>query len=106
VAQIVWSATARQRLIDIVEYVAQDSPDAARTIHASIVRNVRRLEQWPLSSPWIGALYPELAQLDKSYRVLVVRPYLVFFRLLGEEIRVLTVRHGSQLPPMADALAD
>ncbi|HET7771942.1 MAG TPA: type II toxin-antitoxin system RelE/ParE family toxin [Chloroflexota bacterium] len=104
--RIVWSPMARHRLLEIIDFVARDSPDAAAQLHTTILRRVRHLNRWPESAPLAGALYPQLVSLGTSYRALVVRPYVVFYRVLPKEIRVLTVRHGAQLPPSSAQLAE
>jgi plasmid stabilization system protein ParE len=104
-ARVIWSPTARRRLDEIVEYVARDSPAAAVGVHRTLLRAVRRIGDWPLSAPWVGAKYPELSGLDQSYRTLTVRPYLVFYRVQSDGVFVLTIQHGAQLPPPAEGLA-
>ena len=106
-ARIIWSPTARHRLDEIVNFIAQDSPSAAREVHQSLLRAVRRIGRWPHSGVWVGARYEHLAGLETDYRVVVIRPYLVFYRVrehAGGEVLVLTVRHGAQLPPAAEVL--
>ena len=104
-ARVLWSPTARLRLTEIVDYIARDSPPAAEAVHRALLRGVRRVGTWPMSAPWVGAPYAALAGLDQSYRVLVVRPYLVFYRVRGDDVLVLTIQHGAQLPPPAAGLA-
>jgi plasmid stabilization system protein ParE len=102
--RVVWSPQAARRLREIVEYVERDSPPAAQAIQLAILRATHRLGMWPLSGAWVGARHPELARLDQRYRLVVARPYVVFYRVEAEDVYVLTVRHGAQLPPRADAL--
>lgn len=103
-ARLVWSPTACRCLAEIVEYVARDSPDAALRVHRALLRGVRRVGAWPMSCSWVGARYPALSSLDRSCRVLVVRPYLVFCRIRDADVLILTVQHGAQLPPPAETL--
>jgi len=104
VANVVWSPAAELRLAAALEYVARDSPEAAQNLLRTIRRALQRLAEWPFANPWVGARYPHLAELDQSYRVLVTRPYVLFYRVTAREIRILTLRHGAQLPPVADSL--
>lgn len=94
-----WSPLARRRLEEIVEFISADSPAAAAAVHTTIVRAVRRVGTWPLSAPWVGARHPQLAVLDQSYRLLVVRPYVIFYRVRDGDVQVLTIQHRAQLPP-------
>jgi plasmid stabilization system protein ParE len=104
VGRVVWSLQAARRLREIVEYVERDSPSAAQAIQLAILRATHRLGLWPLSGAWVGARHPELTRLDQRYRLVVVRPYVVFYRVDAEDVYVLTIRHGAQLPPRAEAL--
>ena len=104
-ARVIWSPTARRRLTEIVEFIARNSPPAAEAVHRALLSAVRRVGTWPMSAPWVGVPYAGLAGLDQSYRVLVVRPYLVFYRVQGDDVLVLTIQHGAQLPPPAAGLA-
>jgi plasmid stabilization system protein ParE len=98
-ARTIWSPLARRRLAEIIEFIAADSPAAAAAMHATILRAIRRVSSWPLSAPWVGTWHPQLAVLDQSYRLLVVRPYVIFYRVRDGDVQVLTVQHGAQLPP-------
>jgi plasmid stabilization system protein ParE len=104
-SRIVWAPLARHHLLGIVDYIARDSPEAAAQVHRTILRGVARLGEWPLIGPWVGSRYADLSGLDETHRVLVVRPYAVFYRALDLEVRVLTIHHGAQLPPAAEDLA-
>jgi plasmid stabilization system protein ParE len=103
-AQVVWTPLALRRLDEIVVYIARDSPSAALSMEQALIAAVARVGMWPLSGVWVGARYPSLTGLDQNYRLIVERPYIVFYRASGDEVRVITIQHGAQLPPRAQVL--
>jgi plasmid stabilization system protein ParE len=52
----------------------------------------------------MGARHPSLAGLDDQFRLVVVRPYVIYYRVLRDDVQVLTIRHGAQLPPSPETL--
>lgn len=80
-----WTARARQDLLDIGGYIARDKPGAARAW-------VERLRQRALQAadrPSSGRKVPELGRDD--VRELVERGYRIVYRVLENEIHILTV---------------
>jgi plasmid stabilization system protein ParE len=104
VARVAWSPAARRQFNEIVAYIARGSPPAAFTVHQKVLRATRRAGQFPFSAPWIGVRHPELSELDQTYRMLVVRPYIVLYRVAGDYVLVLVVQHGAQLLPPSQVL--
>ena len=84
---IVWTARARRDRDDIHAYIAQRSgPERAHSVVVALVRAIMRLEQFP------GMGRPSS---KPGVRELVVPrlPYIVSYRVRGEEIQVLRVLH-------------
>ena len=67
--------SAERELQDIIDYVNELSPDAAKNLYDEIVKKIGTLSQMPLMCPLIKN--PLLRA--KGYRVLLVNNYLVFF---------------------------
>ena len=76
---------------DIFEYLNERSPEAARAVFAYLSAAIAQL----LDLPHTGARTD-----DEDVRVLfIVRyPYKVFYRLRGETIEILHIRHTARRP--------
>lgn len=80
-----WTGRSRRDLLEIGRYIAQDKPGAAR-------RWVARLRQRALRAaklPNTGRQVPELGRED--IREIVERGYRIVYRLVDQEVHVLTV---------------
>jgi plasmid stabilization system protein ParE len=89
VAEVVWTDTAISDLDEIVAYIEQDSPKAAERMADKIVLAALSLETAPERGRQISNGRRELA---------TVAPYLIRYRLIGEMVRVLEIRHGARRP--------
>ena len=78
-------------LVSILDYIAANSPDAARRVHTRI----RTVIDLSLRHPRIGS-----PTNDPSIRRLTISPYpyLVFYEATENEIIVHAVRHAAQSP--------
>ncbi len=89
---IVWSARAVRHLVRLRAYIAQDTPDAARQVAATIVAGVELLAE-----------HPGLGRAGRvpGTRELVVpgTPYLVPYRVRGDRLEIVAVFHGRQRWP-------
>jgi plasmid stabilization system protein ParE len=72
----------------MVAYIAQDRPEAAR----SLVRRIRKVCGGLRKNPRIGPVVREFG--IESIRERVVPPYRVVYQLSDREIRILAVVHG------------
>ena len=91
--RVVWSAEATRSLRQIVTYIAQDSPMAARKVTAQLLLRSRQLGEPPL----LGRRLPEYPGQD--LRELLERPWRIIYRVTPEGIEIVTVRHYRQLLP-------
>ena len=76
----------------IAEYIARDNPAAAYALHDAILRQVGRLAEHPrMGRP--GRV--------EGTRELVVSgtPYIVAYRVVGQDVTILRVLHGAQQWP-------
>lgn len=87
--RIVWSTQARADLHYIQTYLAERSPRGSERIWLRIVRRVAAQADTPLAAPLEG---------DGPLRRMVVTqtPYLVFYLVEGDELRVEAVMHAAQ----------
>ncbi len=85
-----YTPRARADLQDISAYIRERSPSAARAVIAAIRRTVSGLA----SFPYLGRRTDSDAE---TYVLSVGRyPYLVFYWVVGREVLIIHVRHGSR----------
>lgn len=87
--RIEWSLAARTDLDRIQDFIEQDNPAAAERVWARIYDRVARLADMPFAAPIHG---------DGPTRKLVISgtPYLVFYLVDHDVIKVEQVRHAAQ----------
>jgi toxin ParE1/3/4 len=94
--KITWSPLAIGRINEIADYIAADNPDAAIKWVDEIFEKVERIEDFPLS----GRLVPELER--KDMREILFGNYRIIYRIMKNEISILTIRHLKQQLPHED----
>jgi addiction module RelE/StbE family toxin len=94
---VIWSSQALQELRAIIEYIRQDSPQAADRIRREIRNGTQRLARFQLS----GRLLPEFP--ESGLRKVLVGSYRIIYDPTADRVEILTVVHGSRdlpsLPP-------
>ena len=70
-------------------------PESARKITDEMFSAMERLTRFPLSAPLIRDV--ELRRL--GYRYVVVKNYLMFYRLIGDTVYVYHIVHGKTYYP-------
>lgn len=91
--RVIWSAEAVRCLRDIVAYISQDSPAAARRVAARLLMRSRELRHPPL----LGRQIPEYPK--ENLRELLVRPYRLIYRVTPDGIEIVTLKHYRQRLP-------
>lgn len=86
--RVQWSLLALQRVSEIVEYISQDRPLAARDWAVGVFDAVRQLERFPGR----GRMVPEVGRA--SIREIIHGEYRVIYKVEARSIGILTVRHG------------
>ena len=81
---------AKQDLQDIVDYVNELSPDAARKLYDEIVEVIGSLAQMPMRCP----LMKNSGLRAKGYRILVVHNYLVFYVMNNKTVEIRRILYG------------
>ncbi len=97
--KIIWSPLAIDRVAEIAQYIAQDSPNSAQKWVESTFQVVERLEKFPKS----GRLVPEIKQDD--FREIIHGMNRIIYRLQSEIVSILTVKHGRQILPIDEIKA-
>lgn len=88
---VVYAPRALRDLQDISAYLADRSPSASVHVLAALKSSIDSL-----------SYFPELGRLvdDLGHRRMPVphHPYLIFYRIAGDELIILHVRHTSRRP--------
>ena len=87
--KIRWSPTAISDVESIREYIAQDSPSAARRVAQTIKESVGRLRSFPLSGR-VGRV-PGTREL-----VIPGTSYIAAYKINPDEVVIAAVLHGRQ----------
>jgi toxin ParE1/3/4 len=95
-----WTERAVADLLAIGDYIALDSPNAAR----SWVERLRLRAVHAAELPSAGSVVPEIGRSD--VREVFVRAYRIVYRVIDEGIVVLTVFEGHKLLGDLDPDAD
>jgi len=89
--QIRWTHEALERLIEIEEYIAQDSSSRASAFVDQLLEQAELLSE----NPRRGRIVPEIANPD--IRELIFKKYRIVYRLKTNRIEILTVFEGHRL---------
>jgi plasmid stabilization system protein ParE len=79
-------------LDEIFDYIMVDNPLAAAGMLDNITQALRRLENFPNS----GVLLPEPSLIKFDFRMVIVEPYLAFYRFINNKVYIYRVLHGSR----------
>ncbi len=83
-----WAQAASLDLIEIVEYIKEDRPDAARKLGSSFLTEASRLRR----NPRQGKVVPELLEKGiADYRQVIVSAYRLIYTIRTEFIDVVAV---------------
>lgn len=89
-----WTERASKDALGIYDYIADQSQSYAESVYARILMRPEQLERF-LDS---GSIVPEYNRPE--IRELFVHSFRIIYRIHNDEVRVLTVIHGSRhLPP-------
>ena len=92
--KVVWTPRAVDDLDDLTDYLAVRSPDTAVRVAGKIYTQINQLA----STPHIGRIGDVP---DTREWVFHPWPYIAVYRVVGEELRILRVRHASQDWPVS-----
>ncbi|MEN8263545.1 MAG: type II toxin-antitoxin system RelE/ParE family toxin [Nitrospirota bacterium] len=86
--RVEWSGAASTDLLNIIDYIAEDSTNAAINIFGKIRSECETLNQ----SPERGRVIPELKEYGIfSYHELIVKPWRIIYRISDKKIYILAV---------------
>lgn len=87
-SRLVFSPVARRDLIEIGDYIAQDSRASARKFVAKLRDQCERISKMPSAYP--------LRDRTAGIRYAPVGKYLIFFRVENNQVRIERVLHGAR----------
>ena len=90
-AEVVWSEPALSDLDAIADFIALESPQAAKLFVQKVFNHVSLLE----SHPDMGPIVPELTDLD--YRQISEYPCRVFYRVAGKRVLIIHVLRSERM---------
>lgn len=99
-AQVRWTRDALSDLGDIHRFIARDAPAAAAATIVQVLASAERLRAFPRS----GRVVPEFE--DEALREIITGNYRIIYRLRGEEVQIIRIRHGARLLEESDFQED
>lgn len=91
--KLYWTETAKQDLLSVKRYIANDNPTAAK----GWVERLRERARSALRAPLAGRKVPELSRDD--IRELIEENYRIVYQVFADPLVVLTVFEGHCLFP-------
>ncbi len=88
---LIWTRRAIEDVRSIRKFIAQDSPHYAELVTQRLIASVERLPALPQS----GRIVPEIN--DPTIREVIQGSYRIVYRLIREEIHIVTVHHAARL---------
>ena len=95
-----WTREAVNRLVEIEEFIGQDSPGRAENFIDYLLERVSLIP----SNPEIGRMVPEISNF--TIRELLIKNYRVVYRVKMTAIEILTVFEGHRLLRRDEILND
>jgi len=83
-------------LEEIVLYIARDSRQAALRMHDKIIEKANDLAIFPKR----GQLIPDKKMAAAGYRLLGIKPYMAFYRIIDRNVFIYRVLHGATNYPL------
>jgi len=87
--KLVYLQKALDDLDELHLYIAQDSERAADKMISNILDAVENLTLFP----FIGSPASNRLDVRGDYRMIVVKPYLVFYRVIDKDVTIYRVLH-------------
>jgi toxin ParE1/3/4 len=90
---VLWSETAQNDLISIIEYISRDNPLQARKIFGEIRKKAESLSAFPVRAQIVPELQDQGITL---YRELIIGPWRMMYRVSEDSVYVLSVLDSHQ----------
>ncbi len=93
--EVVLLPVAFSDLDEIFDYILAENPQAANGILQNIMQSLSRLQNHPHS----GSPLHERSLNKFHFRMVIVSPYIAFYRVIGNKVFVYRVLHGARNCP-------
>jgi toxin ParE1/3/4 len=90
--RILFTPTGRRQFLEAIAYIHRDKPSAAVNFRQKAEKSLSRLKKFPES----GRPLPEFPELP--FHEVIVNPYRFFYKIKDDEVWIVAVWHGAQLP--------
>ncbi len=91
--KVQWTYRSVRHLVEIYEYIAQDSPLYAKRIVDRLTRRSEQIGTYPKS----GRKVPEYERDD--IREVIEGRYRIIYRIKPDQVDILAVIHCARIPP-------
>ncbi len=88
--KVLWTENALKHLLDIYEYISQNSPTYATRMVDRLTRRSEQIANFPMS----GREVPEYEA--KDIREVIEKPYRIIYRVNPDQIDILAVVHAAR----------
>ena len=88
--KVVIYPTAKQDLLDVIDYLNTLSPEVALRYYDLLTEEIESLSTMPERCPRPR----DLALAAKGYRYLIVKNYLVFYVVSGDTVQIRRILYG------------
>jgi len=88
--KVLWTENALKHLLDIYEYISQNSPTYATRMVDRLTRRSEQIANFPMS----GREVPEYEAED--IREVIEKPYRIIYRVKSDQIDILAVVHAAR----------
>ncbi len=91
--KVEWTSNAKEDLLNIVDYIKQDSVNAARKVYAQIKEKAQSSNLFPLR----GRVVPELQRQGITiYRELIENPWRIMYKVENDTVYIMAIFDARQ----------
>ena len=88
-AEIIWSALAKEHLREIDAYISKGSPFYSIIFIDKLIASVEKIGSFPKS----GRIVPELG--EENLREIFFHKYRIVYSIQGDNVTILAIVHGA-----------
>ena len=91
--KVEWTSNAKEDLLNIVDYIKQDSVNAARKVYVQIKEKAQSSNFFPLR----GRVVPELQRQGITiYRELIENPWRIMYKVENDTVYIMAIFDARQ----------
>jgi len=93
---VVFLEEALGDLEEIIMFIAQNSRITAQNMHDEIIEKANELTVFPRRGPPV----PDVKMRNAGFRMLFIKPYIAFYRVINHDVIIYRVFHGAMNYPL------